>query len=147
MQKTADISGDGMLLLSVQLSFKASLTSVHVTCPSSSPTTPPIPHPASTDLRGEERGDRRLPAAEQREEARPGPCEVSARNMTAAHSPSALDFNMVMEESSGVFSQHLTDHQPHTSTPSKQKKKNKKKSRSELAAWADLLLFFTAERL
>lgn len=41
----------------------------------------------SADLYREERGDWRLPPAEQREEEGPGSCEVSARNMTVLLSP------------------------------------------------------------
>lgn len=99
MQKTAEITEDCMLwLVFFFCFFLPQSRNSHIfiyfyfTCPStcsivlSSCLSSPSDSP-SADLYREERGDWRLPPAEQREEEGPGSCEVSARNMTVLLSP------------------------------------------------------------
>lgn len=100
MQKTAEITEDCMLWLFFVFFgfFLPQSRNSHIfiyfyfTCPStcsivlSSCLSSPSDSP-SADLYREERGDWRLPPAEQREEEGPGSCEVSARNMTVLLSP------------------------------------------------------------
>lgn len=99
MQKTAEITEDCMLWLFFFFCFFLPQSrNSHIfiyfyfTCPStcsivlSSCLSSPSDSP-SADLYREERGDWRLPPAEQREEEGPGSCEVSARNMTVLLSP------------------------------------------------------------
>lgn len=99
MQKTAEITEDCMLwLVFFFVFFLPQSRNSHIfiyfyfTCPStcsivlSSCLSSPSDSP-SADLYREERGDWRLPPAEQREEEGPGSCEVSARNMTVLLSP------------------------------------------------------------
>lgn len=96
------------------------------TSPPSLPTSlPHLTFSPSADLCGEKRGDWRFLPTEQRQEARLGPHDVSARNMMAAHFSLTLSLIKkkftTMEEYSGVFTEHLTDHQPLIAHPLQKK--------------------------
>lgn len=83
MQKSAEITEDSTVQLPLQRTLLPSvqMVSVYAQC-----------HPA--DLCGEERGDRRFRATEQRQEERHGPSEESRGNMT-----SAVHFSLTLKSS------------------------------------------------